>query len=157
MNKATAIRANTLLCWMLGLPVDGEPVREHELREAAAALAVAVQRELPAGVTPTDVERHWGDRAPRVVRGPAYVLRLDPREVRTYFEDDECLDCTDGTEHTCDRARLDGVTDDQLARAADKVLNRDNPLDEGIEAIHEQIASVALDYATREVAAPNRS
>ena len=152
MNKGTAIRANTVLCWMLGLPVNGEPVREHDLRAAATALAAAVQRELSGGVTPADVERHWGDRAPRVILGSAYVLRLDPREVRIHFEDDECLDCTDGTEHECDRTRLDGVTDDQLARAADKVLNRDNPLDEGITPTFEQIASLAQEYATREAA-----
>jgi hypothetical protein len=90
------------------------------------------------------------ERAPRT--GPAYVLRANPQEIRLHYaDDDECENCGDG-HHRCAPHRCDGLTDEQLTLAAERVLDRDNGLDSGIADTFDWIVTVARDRASRDVA-----
>src|SRR5882757_7371461 len=141
MNKTEAVHVNTLLCWIFGKFEDAGPITVDDARYVATELAKKVNATIPSGLRPAEVDNAFLDQQPTTVPSPAYVLRLSPDEVRQHFAVDEC-DCQPHTP-ACRVCQLGDLTDDQLCWAAAKMIGRDNPLDEGLDAMHEAIVDLA--------------
>jgi len=150
MNKTEAVHVNSLLAWILGEPVNGRVMTGEDARYLATELAKRVSAALGAGLTPAHVDNAFNENRPQVVPQPAYLLLLQPSDVRERFAaDDTCGDCGDlPLRRRCAVCQLLIVTDEQLRWAAEKTIGQSCVLDDSVRALHEAI----VERATGEVA-----